>query len=424
MTNNIDQALDRVVKKATSNGFINLPMSNAHSQDPKMVIKGKELLSFAFCNYLGLNHDARLKEAAIEQMMQNGTFCSSSRTFLHLDLLEKAEEKVGKIFEKPVVIVPKTTLGHFACMPVLIGPKDAVMLDQQVHATIRLASDTLRANGVMTHTIRHSRLDHLEAKIIELSGKVEKIWYMIDGVFSMFGDDAPLEGILALMKKYEHLHLYVDDAHGMSWAGTHGRGRLLSRMEYHPRLFLLTSLNKAFGADGGVLVCPDQDTKDRIVHGGNTVIFTGPVSPPALGSIMASADIHLSDEIYCLQEKLQERVRFFNETANKLHLPLIAENDTPIFYLGLGKPEVGFDVCKAMMAKGYYLGLALYPAVSLNNTGLRATITLRHSEADIEAMLQTLSRLLPRILNKHRTSMDRIWRYFKMPKQMKADQQD
>ncbi|MCB0689302.1 MAG: pyridoxal phosphate-dependent aminotransferase family protein, partial [Saprospiraceae bacterium] len=213
MNNNTDHALDRVVKKATSSGFINLPLSNAHAQDPKMVIQGKELTSFAFCNYLGLNHDPRLKQGAIEQLLQNGTFCSSSRTFLHLDLLEKAEEQLGRIFEKPVVIVPKTTLGHFACMPILIGTKDAIILDQQAHATIRLAADTMRANGVATYTIRHSRIDQLEDKIKELSGKVERIWYMIDGVFSMFGDDAPLTGIRQLMDKYEQLHLYVDDAH-------------------------------------------------------------------------------------------------------------------------------------------------------------------------------------------------------------------
>lgn len=420
MSNNTDHALDRVVKKATASGLINLSLSNAHVEDPHMVIDGKSLTSFAFCNYLGLNHDVRLKQASIEQLLRNGTFCSSSRTFLHLDLLEQAEQKVGAIFEKPVVIVPKTTLGHFAAMPVLIGPKDAIILDQQVHATIRLGAETMQAKGVQTLTIRHSRLDQLEEKIHELSQQVERIWYMIDGVFSMFGDDAPVQGLLKLLDKYEQLHLYVDDAHGMSWAGKHGRGRLLSRMEYHPRLFMLTSLNKAFGADGGVLVCPDEATRQRIIHGGNTVIFTGPIAPPALGSILASADIHLSDEIYQLQGELQSRIRFFNEVANGLKLPLIAENDTPIFYIGVGKPEVGFDLCKAMMAKGHYLGLALYPAVSMNNTGLRATITLRHSEKDIEIMLQTLARLLPRILTKHRTSMDRINRYFKLPKQETA----
>lgn len=398
-------------------GLINLSLSNAHVEDPKMVIDGKSLTSFAFCNYLGLNHDVRLKQAAIEQLLRNGTFCSSSRTFLHLDLLEKAEQKVSAIFEQPVVIVPKTTLGHFAVMPLLMGPDDAILLDQQVHATIRMAAESMRAQGIETITIRHSRLDQLEDKINELSKRKKHIWYMIDGVFSMFGDDAPLEGLMKLLDRYEQLHLYADDAHGMSWAGKNGRGRLLSRMNYHPRLFLLTSLNKGFGADGGVLVCPDEAIRQRIIYGGNTVIFTGPIAPPALGSILAAADIHLSDEIYQLQAGLQARIRFFNEVANGLKLPLIAENDTPIFYIGVGKPEVGFDLCKAMMSKGHYLGLALYPAVSMNNTGLRATITLRHSESDIEAMLQTLARLLPRILTKHRTSIERIHRYFKLPKQ-------
>jgi 7-keto-8-aminopelargonate synthetase-like enzyme len=206
----------------------------------------------------------------------------------------------------------------------------------------------------------------------------------------------------------------------MSWAGKNGKGRFLSKMEYHPRLCLLTSLNKGFGADGGVLVCPNEEIRQRVIHGGNTVIFTGPIAPPALGSIMASADIHLSEEIYDLQQALQSRVRFFNELATSLKLPLIVENDTPIFYIGVGKPEVGFDLCKAMMAKGFYLGLALYPAVSMNNTGLRATITLRHSESDIEAMLQSLARLMPRVLTRHRTSMDRIRGYFKLPTQETA----
>lgn len=380
-----------------------------------MVIKGKDLLSFAFCNYLGLNHDARLKQGAIEKLIQHGTFTSSSRTFLHLDLIEQAEARVGAIFEKPVIIVPKTTLGHFAAMPMLIGAKDAVILDQQVHATIRLATDSLRANGIKVSTIRHSRMDLLQARIEELSSQAERIWYMIDGVFSMFGDDAPLADILRLMDQYPQLHLYADDAHGMSWAGKNGRGRLLAQMDYHPRLFMLTSLNKGFGADGGVLVCPDEATRDNIIYGGSTVIFTGPVSPPALGSIMASADIHLSGEINSLQQELQQRIQFFNNMANALELPLVAENDTPIFYIGVGKPEVGFDLCQAMMAKGFYLGLALYPAVSLNNTGLRATITLRHSQQDIEAMLDTLARLLPRILAKHRTNLDKVRRHFRLP---------
>lgn len=414
MINGNNHSIDRLVSRASNERFINLAVTNSHNLDPLIVVDGHEMTSFAFCNYLGLNHDERVKVNAIEKLLQHGTFCSSSRTFLHLQLLEQAEEKVGRIFEKPVVIVPKTTLGHFAAMPVMINSKDAIILDQQVHATVRQAAQTMQAVGVPVTTIRHSRMDMLESRIKELKDTTRHIWYMVDGVFSMFGDDIPVSDLLQLMDRYEQLHLYVDDAHGMSWDGKHGRGRLLAQMDYHPRLFMLTSLNKAFGADGGVIVCPDTATRDRIVNGGNTVIFTGPISPPALGAVMASADIHLSEEIICLQAQLQTRVQMFNDLATELELPLIVESDTPIFYIGVGKPEIGFEVCRRMMEKGYYLGLALYPAVSLNNTGLRATLTVRHQLSDIKDMLQTLSRVLQEVLEKHQIDMGQIYRYFRM----------
>lgn len=406
--------MDRMVSRATQARFINLAITNSHSQDPFIEVDKRCLMSFAFCNYLGLNHDERVKAGAIEQLMEHGTFCSSSRTFLHLGLLEQAEEQVGRIFEKPVVILPKTTLGHFAAMPVMISPNDAIILDQQVHATVRQAAQTMKAAGVPVRSIRHSNLNMLEAMIRKLKDQAQHIWYMVDGVFSMFGDDIPLQELLQLMDKYEQLHLYVDDAHGMSWAGKHGRGRLLSQMDYHPRLFMLTSLNKAYGADGGVIVCPDLNTRDRIINAGNTVIFTGPISPPALGSIMASAKIHLSDEINDLQEALRVRIRFFNELAKELKLPLVVKSDTPIFYIGVGKPEIGFDLCERMMQAGYYLGLALYPAVSLNNTGLRATITVRHSLSDIEKMLRTLAAQLQATLDDHQMNIEEVYRYFRM----------
>src|SRR6185436_14972501 len=120
-------------------------------------------------------------------------------------------------------------------------------------------------------------------------------WYMADGVYSMYGDYAPLKDIMQLLYNHEQLHLYVDDAHGMSWAGKNGAGFAKTILPRHERMFLVTSLNKAFAAGGGCLVYPNDDWKRKVRNCGSTMIFSGPVQPPLLGAAIASAQIHLSD---------------------------------------------------------------------------------------------------------------------------------
>src|SRR6185503_2261089 len=100
-----------------------------------------------------------------------------------------------------------------------------------------------------------------------------------------------------------------------------------SQIDFHPKLFLVVGLAKAFGSCGGVLIYPDEDSKRVVRNCGKTLIFSGPLQPPVLGASIASAKIHLSNEIYKLQDELKKRVQHFNELAKKLKLPLIAETD-------------------------------------------------------------------------------------------------
>src|SRR5690606_37928200 len=105
------------------------------------------------------------------------------------------EEKLTKIFGSPTMSMPTTTLGHISAIPVLVSPSDAVILDHQVHQSIQTAVEIVKARNTHVEIIRHNKMDVLEERIIKSSDKYDKIWYMADGVYSMFGDVTPLEEI-------------------------------------------------------------------------------------------------------------------------------------------------------------------------------------------------------------------------------------
>ena len=112
---------------------------------------------------------------------------------------------------------------------------------------------------------------------------------MADGVYSMFADLAPFDELAALLDRHAQLHLYIDDSHGVGWAGTHGRGPALEALGMHPRLIVAASLNKSFAAAGGAIVFPDPELRRRVRTAGGPMIFSGPIQPPLLGAAIESA---------------------------------------------------------------------------------------------------------------------------------------
>src|ERR1051325_7665120 len=128
------------------------------------------------------------------------------------------------MYNQPVVIAPSTTLGHISNIPVLVGDNDAVILDSQVHESVQTVVQLLKTRNITVELVRHNRMDNLEDRIKVLSETHRKVWYMADGVYSMYGDFPPVKELVELMSRYEQFYLYVDDSHGMSWAGKNGTG--------------------------------------------------------------------------------------------------------------------------------------------------------------------------------------------------------
>ena len=409
-----NQITNQVMTETAQKGIVQLSTQDKVLDGRQITVKGKKLISFGSCSYLGLETHPALKEASKEAAENYGTQFSSSRAYVSLGLYDKLETLLGVMFNAPVMVSASTKLGHLANIPVLVENHDAVILDEQVHASVQMAVQLLKARNITVEIIRHNRMDILEEKVSSLKENHRKIWYMADGVYSMYGDAAPLKEMMELVYLYPQLNLYIDDAHGLSWKGLNGSGMAKTVLPRHEQIFIATSMAKAFGAGGGIMIYPNDDYRRKVRNCGGTMIFSGPIQPPILGACIASAEIHLSNEIYKLQNELEGKINYFIQLAQHLELPLISRNNSPIKFIGVGKPGIGYSMIRRLMEAGYYANLSVFPSVSYNHTGIRLPLTNHLTFEDIEGLLYTVAEQLPLALNEEKFSIRQINRAFKI----------
>jgi 7-keto-8-aminopelargonate synthetase-like enzyme len=412
---NINDIIDEIFTDATNKGVLHLQSEDKQINGKTFQIKGQTLNNFGSCGYLGLEMDPRLIEGAINALHRYGTQFSLSRSYITNDINLELEELVSTIYGgASVMVTPSTTAAHLSTIPFIIKERDLVILDQQVHFSVQNAVQLLRPKGTKVEMIRHSSLSMLEEKIKSLENQHDKIWYMIDGVYSMFGDFPPIHELVKLMDKYEKLHLYIDDAHGMSWAGKNGSGYIMSQIPIHPKIILVGTLAKGFGINGGVVVFPNKELCRKVKIFGGPQSYSHPLAPATLGAGIASAKIHLSDEIYELQKDLNTKVTYCDQLLRKADLPLVSGTESPIFFVGMGQTNVGYNMVKRILDDGFYVNIAIFPIVSVKNTGLRFTIT-RHQTLDkIEELVDCIKYHYPRVLEEEGKTQNQIRKAFNL----------
>jgi len=376
-------------------------------------VQGRSMRNFCSCSYLGLELDPRLIEGAIDATRRFGTQFAVSRAFLSAPQYSELEALLAEITGGPTLVLPSTTLANAAALPALVDECDAVVLDQQVHMSVQSVMPTLERIGIHVERVRHDRLDELEARIGTLQAEYRRVWFLTDGVFSMHGDLAPLEGLRWLLERYPSLHLYIDDAHGMSWTGHRGRGQALEVLKNRDRVIVALSLNKAFGAGGAALVFPDEAMLSRVRHTSAPTNFTGPLQPPMLGAAVASARLHTTPELGRMQHDLLLRIEYANHRASDLGIPLLhRETPVPIRFIGLGPQSSSIAMAGHLRDCGLLASCALFPAVPPRESGIRFTVTRHHELEDIDALLETVADFLPEALavgGVDRAEVDRVF---------------
>lgn len=390
--------IDRIVNRGLSHGLVQRTTEDEVFNGRTICLNGRHMLNFALCSYLGLELDSRLKQGTIDAVNRYGTQFAISRAYMSATPYMELEAQFEKLFGSHVLATPTTTLGHIAALPVLIQKGDAIIIDQMAHNSMQTAAKLVQAEGVPVETLLHGNLELLEERINVLSKQYRHVWYLTDGVYSMFGDMAPVHELGNLLNRYEQLHLYFDDAHGMSWIGKHGRGYVLDCLPIQERMVVATSLCKAYAAGGGALIFPNAQMHRHVKNCGSPIIFSGPIQPPMLGAALASARIHLSPEIDNLQQELQDRIALCNRLLKTYDIPVACSSRSPIFYIKLGLPDVAGEMAKYLLDDGFYTNHAVYPAVSRRKSGIRFTLTRHLSAEDIHSLIDAIARNLPKVL--------------------------
>jgi 7-keto-8-aminopelargonate synthetase-like enzyme len=380
------QTTDRFVSELVQRGLI---MRQAGSADgAEWLVDGRPLRNFGSCSYMGLERHPALIAGAEAALHRYGSNFSISRAYLECELYPAFEETLGRAMDRAVMVAPSTTMAHLAGLPVLIGDQDLVLIDQFAHASLHMATDLI--DDVPIEILRHSRVDLLEQKLVEAGDRFEKVWYVCDGIYSMLGDLAPFEALKGLLERHPRLHLYVDDAHGMSWTGRHGRGPALTHLGASDRVIVAVSLSKAFGAVGGALAFPDVEQRDRVRRCGGPMIFSGPIAPAGLGAGLASAELHLLPEFETMQAELRERMDVARDAIHEAGLTLATDDLTPIFMIHYDAPATAQNVVARLRERGFFACVSTFPAVPVNKPSIRFTVSRHNSLDDVRDMIRNL----------------------------------
>ncbi|MBU2710838.1 aminotransferase class I/II-fold pyridoxal phosphate-dependent enzyme [Zooshikella harenae] len=395
MNENLRESLLNYTDKVISADICYLTVDDGEGEGVIIYKDNKPLVNMGNCGYLGLEHEAKVKEASINAINRHGLHLSSSRAYISSELYQSLEEKLSKIFNRSVVLAQSTHLMHIAVLPLLINRKDLLITDQQVHRSVQFVIEYLTGQGIKNKHILHSRLDQLTNLLDKHKNSYSKVWYFADGIYSMFGDRAPNHQLLELLNNYEQLHIYFDDAHGMSCFGDKGEGWSLSGcLKNHPRVYVATSLRKGFGAEGAVFTCQDEKTCKLIRLMGGPIVFGGPISNAGLGAGIVCADMHLSNELAVFQDKLNSNIQHCQALLEQHGLPVYSDPLTPIFFVGVGDPDNGVRLSRKIMERGFYCNVAMFPVVPKRHTGLRFTLTARHTHAQISEFVSILNEVL------------------------------
>lgn len=350
----------------------------------EVVIRGRRLIMLGSNDYLGLTADPRVRTAAAEAVRSHGPACTGSRFLngtlhLHLELEARLAAFLGK--EKALVFTTgyQASLGTIGA---LIGPEDSVIADREVHASlidgIRLAQSGRKGQA---RFFRHNDVQHLDEVLTRTDNGTGKL-VIVDGVFSMGGDVAPLPEIAAACRRHD-ARLMVDDAHGIGVLGG-GRGTA-SQLGCQAEVDLIMgTFSKALASTGG-FIAGSKETIHWIQHFARSFIFSASLSPGQAAAALAALDI-VEHEPGLPARALRN--------ADRLRRGLRAagfdtgESRTPIVPVLIGDQFRTVQTWKELFRTGVYTNVALPPSVPRNASLLRTSVMATHTAEQLDLAIE------------------------------------
>jgi len=363
---------------------------------PVVEMEGKRRIMLGSNNYLGLTGDERVKQGALDALNQYGTGLTGSRflngtTALHLTL----EQELADWLETEAAIV--FTTGHQAnlgALGTILGPSDTVIADSGDHASILDGCILSRAK---LRVFRHNRLDLLEKQLRRAEGDGGGVLVVVDGVFSMEGDVAPLPAIAELCGRYG-ARLMVDEAHALGVLGARGAGTSeLLGVEDKVDLRMAT-FSKSLASCGGVIAGP-ADVIEFLRIQSRPFMFTASGVPAAVGAALAAVRICRSAEGRELFAKVLDNARHLHAGLSELGFRVVAptkladgtEIVTPVVPVVVGDDWQAAFLWKGLYDAGVFVNTALHPAVPPGGALLRTSVMATHDEPTLDHALETFA---------------------------------
>ncbi|XP_051569698.1 2-amino-3-ketobutyrate coenzyme A ligase, mitochondrial-like [Myxocyprinus asiaticus] len=358
-------------------------------QGPHINLEGSkgDILNFCANNYLGLSSHPEVVQAGIDALKKYGAGLSSVRFICGTQSLHKnLEEKLAQFHEREDCILYASCFdANAGLFEVLLGPDDAVLSDELNHASI---IDGIRLCRAKRFRYKHMDLNDLEERLKESQSSRLRL-VVTDGVFSMDGDVAPLQGICDLAEQYGAL-VFIDECHATGFMGPRGRGtdELLGVMN---RVHIVNStLGKALGgAAGGYTVGP-KALIDLLRQRSRPYLFSNSLPPPVVGCATRAVELLLaSNEI--AQSMAAKTMRFRNNMTQAGFT--ISGTAHPICPVMLGDARLASLMADDMLKLGVYVIGFSYPVVPKGKARIRVQISAAHTDDDIDrtvdAFIQT-----------------------------------
>jgi len=356
------------------------------AQDPEVLIEGRKMIMLGSNNYLGLTNDARVKEAAIAAIRKYGSGCAGSR-FLNgtLDLHVELEERLAGFMRQEAAVVFATgfqvNLGAISC---LVGKGDVVYLDKQDHACI---IDGARLSFGDVRKFRHNDAADLRRQMKNEVGARGRL-VVVDGVFSMEGDIAPLPELVSAARDFDAA-IMVDDAHGIGVLGPTGRGTAEHFGLEQEVDLIMGTFSKSMASVGG-FIAGEATVVDYIKHRARTLIFSAAPPPSSVAAALATVDIMENEPER--RKNLWENTRFFAEGLRTLGLDT-GESETPVVPVVVGEDGTALQMVQRLHEEGVFVNCVLSPATPPGRALIRTSLMATHTREQLSRALDAIEKV-------------------------------
>ncbi len=344
-------------------------------------IEKRDLLNFCANNYLGLSNHPTVKEAAKKSYDHWGYGLSSVRFICGTQSIHKTlEEKLSKFLEMEDTILYSSCFdANGGLFETILTDKDTILSDELNHASI---IDGMRLCKAKKLIYKNNDMEDLEAKLKERQeGGITLI--ATDGVFSMDGIIANLEGVCDLAEKYGAM-VMVDDSHATGFMGKRGRGTH-EHCGVMDRVDIITgTLGKALGGASGGFTSAKKEIIDLLRQRSRPYLFSNTLAPAIATASVAVLDMLSETTEY--RDTLEENTKYFREEIKKIGFEII-ESTHPIVPIMLGDAVLAQEMADFMLEQGVYVIGFFFPVVPKEKARIRTQISAVHTKEDIDEAL-------------------------------------